>query len=304
MKYIRLISDAHMDVDFQFAYPRVRRQHDALAAAMELIWEPEATPEDHDSALVLAGDLWEGLNILKKKYGDGRTWIERVAARFKYVIFVLGNHDYWHGNLTRVPMKVRDLLSNLDLHNVFFLEKDAVVLDQVKFVGATLWTDVNKGDPITALSVGYERQANNGFKDFQKIKVGPNFRRLHVNDLIGQHIQSKQFIFDNAFKDHPDQTLVVVTHMAPSYGSVAERYRTEAKRHHNHMYFSELGSEIAYSEIDYWLHGHTHHVIDYKLGDTRVLCNPRGYVGYGQNTSWDPCFRIGVDNVDENNGVR
>lgn len=301
MEFIRLISDIHLDVDFQHAYPRVRHQPDALAAAMEFIWEPEETPEDHDSTLVLAGDLWEKRRLFKYKYKDGRTWLERQAARFKYIIILLGNHDYWGGRLDNTPALVRAHLKELNLPNVFFLEKDVVVLDQVKFVGATLWTDINRGDPVTALSVGIDRSGN-GFKDFKKIKVGPDYRRLHTNHLIGQHIQAKSFIFENAVKDHPDQKLIVVTHMAPSYGSVAERFRTEKSRQNNYMYFSELGNEIAYSEIDYWLHGHTHHVIDYTIGSTRVLCNPRGYVGYGQSTNWDPCFRFGVGH-DDNTGV-
>lgn len=303
MKYIRLISDLHLDVDFQYAYKAVQRQRDALVAAMDRIWEPENLPEDLDTTLVLAGDLWERLRLFKYKYRDGKTWLERVAPRFKYVVFNLGNHDFWHGRLDVVPGKVREHLKELKLDNVFFLEKNVVVLDQVKFVGATLWTDINRGNPVTALSVGIDRSGN-GFKDFKHIKVGPAYHRLHTNDLIGQHIQAKQFIFENAVKEHSDQKLIVVSHMAPSYGSIADRFRIESNRHNNHMYFSELGNEIAYSEIDYWFHGHTHHVIDYTIGNTRVLCNPRGYVGYGQNTCWDPCFRIGVQDDNEDIGVR
>ena len=35
-------------------------------------------------------------------------------------------------------------------------------------------------------------------------------------------------------------------------------------------------------QIKLWTHGHTHHEFDYMVGSTRVVCNPRGYVGYEQ----------------------
>jgi hypothetical protein len=33
-------------------------------------------------------------------------------------------------------------------------------------------------------------------------------------------------------------------------------------------------------EIVLWTHGHTHEDFDYMIGTTRVVCNPRGYVGH------------------------
>ena len=33
-------------------------------------------------------------------------------------------------------------------------------------------------------------------------------------------------------------------------------------------------------QIKLWMHGHTHEDFDYVLGETRVVCNPRGYVNH------------------------
>jgi len=35
-------------------------------------------------------------------------------------------------------------------------------------------------------------------------------------------------------------------------------------------------------QIKYWQHGHHHNESDYMLGETRVVCNPRGYIRYEQ----------------------
>jgi hypothetical protein len=58
--------------------------------------------------------------------------------------------------------------------------------------------------------------------------------------------------------------------------------------HMNGAYHSDL-SEIMLdnTHIKLWTHGHTHHCFDYVIGETRVVCNPRGYDGY-EDTGWDP----------------
>ena len=37
---------------------------------------------------------------------------------------------------------------------------------------------------------------------------------------------------------------------------------------------------IRQYQIDLWIHGHIHDAADYRLYDTRIVCNPRGYTGY------------------------
>ena len=59
----------------------------------------------------------------------------------------------------------------------------------------------------------------------------------------------------------------------------------------NGGYHSDLSKFILDNpQILLWTHGHTHEVLDYKLGETRIVCNPRGYEGdtYSENTGWDP----------------
>jgi hypothetical protein len=49
----------------------------------------------------------------------------------------------------------------------------------------------------------------------------------------------------------------------------------------NGGYASDLSEDILDNEnIRVWVHGHMHDPVDYKIGETRVLANPRGYVPY------------------------
>jgi hypothetical protein len=58
----------------------------------------------------------------------------------------------------------------------------------------------------------------------------------------------------------------------------------------NGCYYSDLVEFIMdRPEIVLWTHGHTHEDFDYMIGTTRVICNPRGYVGYEERADqWKP----------------
>jgi hypothetical protein len=69
-------------------------------------------------------------------------------------------------------------------------------------------------------------------------------------------------------------TDVVITHHMPSALSVHEKYTDDAL---NLFFLCEMDDVILDLKPKLWIHGHTHVPFDYKLGDTRVLCNPKGY---------------------------
>ena len=56
----------------------------------------------------------------------------------------------------------------------------------------------------------------------------------------------------------------------------------------NFCYYTELTEFILDRAPALWLHGHVHSSFDYMIGDTRVVCNPRGYVGNEVNPNFDP----------------
>ena len=286
MKYLRLTSDNHLDFDIDtFKRSRGKLLPEIRAAGeMAFLWLPPPMLEDLDTTMIVAGDIWTQKKFLTRKYNDGDSWMGKLSNQFKYVIFVLGNHDYWGANLSDEPLKVKQELANQKLTNVFLLERDTIIIDNIKFVGATLWTDFNKHD------LGVMMDAPNLMNDYKKIRYGGSYKKVNASNICQNHNESKSYIFSHALKDSIEQKLVVVTHMPPSIQSLEERYRLNHKNI-NHLYYSDLEKEIQKTEIDFWMHGHTHNLSNYKIGSTRVLANPRGYVSE-QSTGFDPNFRL------------
>jgi predicted phosphohydrolase len=291
MKYIRVFSDIHLDW-YAHGYTKVkypivdgRRMSEA-----DYLWYPKPMPEDLDTCLVIPGDIWSDNQAFEERYKNPDTWLRRMSKRFKYIVFVLGNHDYWGLSLQRAPEKAA-------LHgipNVHFLEQSSVVLDQVKFLGGTLWTDYKGGDPHITTAIPQIMVA-----DHTKITFGrdKNRRRLRVADLFEVHRQTKRYIANNAVRDTPEQKVVVVTHMAPSFQSVSPMYHTASDYIANFAYFSDLDKFVLQYQknIDLWFHGHMHNPCDYTIGSVRVLNNPVGYMS--ETTGYDPWLRIDVDTL-------
>jgi Icc-related predicted phosphoesterase len=210
-----------------------------------------------------------------------RDFLKRCSFQFPYVVYVAGNHEFYSG---KFHAGINYLKAECDkFPNVYFLEDDTKIINDVVFVGATLWTDMNRGDPLT------QAIAQESMNDFRVIRNDRNgFGKLRPIDVINRHIRSKQY-FQHVLDNHKDDRCVVVGHHSPSYQSVHPMYASDL--HLNGAYHSDLSEFILdRPQICLWTHGHTHHAFDYMIGDTRIVCNPRGYqsAGYSEETGWDP----------------
>ena len=104
MKYIRLVSDVHLDCDVKrFHESRLYDPNKNSSDEMSLLWFPEPMEGDEDTTLVLAGDMWFNRYFITRLFPDGESWLKKVSKMFKYVVLVLGNHDYWDCNLNYEP---------------------------------------------------------------------------------------------------------------------------------------------------------------------------------------------------------
>lgn len=263
LNYIREYSDLHLD-----RYVR----NDKLGVD---IWTPKELPTDNETALILAGDIWEGDRFIDHAE---KSWIKPLADRFHSIIIVLGNHDLWGENLTRVYKKIQNRLFDEGLFNVHLLQDSSITIDGTKFIGATLWTDFNKCDPFTLW------QAKQYMNDYRYIRVGPEYRKLLSDDIYKSHVHSRNYIFDNAKKDETCDKIVVVTHHSPSFQSLADQYKGDGFA--NGYYHSELGDQIVDSEIDWFFFGHTHSPMKYNIGNTVLINNAVGYFPF-ECTNYD-----------------
>ena len=244
--------------------------------------------------LILGGDICVARDIAQRDpYGvmgpDYRSnryhdFFQRCHDRFPHVIYIVGNHEYYHGDFGTSLAHIRDVLSYLPRLHV--LEKESVVIDDVTFLGGTLWTDMNQEDPDTLYRI------RDYMNDFRIIKDSRH--PVHYKDSEGKrHTREGRFSPEASVEEHramvkfvkesvdadPTGRYVVVGHHSPSRLSTHPQYADQTMV--NGAYSSDLDQFITdHPQIRLWTHGHTHHEFDYQVGSCRVMCNPRGYHGH------------------------
>ena len=253
----------------------------ALASDLHLEFgDCEFTNTENAEVLLLSGDILvaedlrdDDSNNLLGEGTKSQRWHEffqRCSNLFPHVIYILGNHEHYHGNFSRTLRKLRERFAYLP--NVHILERETLVIDDVTFIGGTLWTDMNNCDALTLYHM------KTMMNDFRIIWYEAKGRKFRPEDAFEEHIKMKQYI-STVVEGRPDDKFVVVGHHAPSKLSIKPKYADDHIM--NGGYSSDLSEFIMdRPQIRLWTHGHTHDDFDYTVGETRVVCNPRGYVGY------------------------
>lgn len=208
--------------------------------------------------LILAGDIGS--------YKSHLPFIKDCASKYK-VLYVLGNHEFYGYTLK----EVRDFWKSVELENFYFLDNSSVIIDGIKFIGSTLWTNFDNENPFVIMD------AYSKITDYKKIIASDNSDFISPYDILEEFKESIDFI-KKEIDITADFKKVVITHHAPSVESVNEKYlQNYHNLKNNYYYTSDLDNLILYSDISLWIHGHMHTSSDYILGDTRVICNPHGY---------------------------
>lgn len=246
---IRLFSDLHLD-------GRVYR----------------FTPQAHDplAVLVLAGDMGG--------FRQDATFIAAAASQFKYVLFVAGNHEFYGGDYDIVKKFWHGVDDDID--NFFFMDNRVKVVDNVRFLGTTLWTDMDRGNPLAAMDV--QRALN----DYYVISY--RHRTLRVADTVAFYNEAMRFLNKELVIPFKGET-VVISHHTPSWSLVTDVHRTSGVNAGFHSNSDHL--MFAY-KIDYWLYGHTHVTLSRKINDTHVISNQRGYAG--EDSGFDDAFWLDI----------
>ena len=239
--------------------------------------------------MVVAGDIsndvWETSN-----------WIVELRNRFPTVVFVAGNHDFYNLGFhkTRViptrewakkwptPSNVLEIYDHytrwFKAHDVHFLHRNAVELNGVQFVGATGWHDFQAGYPLSVDSQihAWKRYISDS-RHINWNSVVPYETVLEASqadaDAIAQNVANN------------DLPKVIVTHHIPHRNCVVFKPDPIWNALNGSFCNTKL-EEIQNSNIKAWCFGHTHYQWDKQIGDTRYLCNPRGYPN--ENNHWQP----------------
>jgi len=227
-----------------------------IASDLHLEFSDIALDASAADIVVLAGDIHEGA-----------AGIEWAKARFAQpVIYVAGNHEFYNGEIGAVTAAMKAAAAG---SNVQVLDDEAVEIAGIRFLGSVLWTDFDLNGE-TAKATAFER-CKKLMPDFKIVSYGTEI--FTPEDTIMIHGQSRGWLGDQLAEAHDGPT-VVVTHHAPHRGSLAPQYVDDPV---SAAFVSDLEAMILEAGPALWIHGHTHTSFDYKVGPTRVVCNPRGY---------------------------
>nr|WP_241020408.1 metallophosphoesterase [Burkholderia sp. Ac-20345] len=261
---------------------------------------PDAIPHADADLVVLAGDI--------HNHAEGLRWAAETFDPEVPVIYVPGNHEYYDGEFGALETAMRDAAQALD--NVHYLNNDVYVDPAQRFrvLGTTLWADFSlfgADEASLASSIEAGLRVMLDFKGLIQV-TWPHDAALHAApgtperdfspaDAIALHRRSRAWLEAQLATPFAGQT-IVVTHHAPHRRSLAERYAEDLA---SAGFVTDM-AELVQPPVNLWLHGHTHTSFDYVAdGDTRVVCNPRGYIhrrtGELENTAfaWDKVVELG-----------
>ncbi len=224
-------------------------------------------PAQASDVMILAGDISVGLG--------GIAWAETVFTC--PVIYVLGNHEYYGQDMDALDHRVQQRVAGT---HITLLRDSVTVINGVRFIGATLWTDFE----LFGTSLESAHHARYGMNDYKVISKDGG--TLKPSDTRALHRASRAYLERTLAEPFAGKT-VVVTHHAPSPKSVAPRFKDDP---FTPCFASDLESLVAASGAALWIHGHVHDSFDYTLGQTRVVCNPKGYHGE-ESARESPPFR-------------
>lgn len=225
--------------------------------------------------LALLGDVCEVCNI----YRIGE-FFEFVSKNWDHVLYIPGNHEFYGSVLKRALHDLNEYLTSYK--NVVIMDNEVVTIDGCRYIGSTLWSDMEKGNPLTMLAC---KDLINDYRYISRMQ-GRTPVKITPEDTIGFFDANVHYI--NKILEISDAPYnVVLTHHAPSYQSVSPRFKGNAS---NGAFVSNLDEFILDRPISVWAHGHTHSTKDYMIGDCRIVCNPLGYARelYKNDSAYQP----------------
>ena len=265
---IQLLSDLHLEV-----HPHYR-----------------PTPAPDADLLVLAGDIGSyqaGSQLVGEDFG-----LERFSPLLGWpvpVLYVPGNHEYDNLDFDEAHARLRASCTRL---GISWLERERLVIDGVRFLGTTLWTDFDALGEGASDPAGLLKQREKAFRaaDFYLQKTGTTragepVRAPHWRTL---GLESQQWLRHQLAQPF-DGTTVVVTHFAPSLLSADPRYgRTPGTA----GFCNALDELLPLAQL--WLHGHLHCQHDYLANGCRVVANTLGYAAKGEQKGFRETLTLTV----------
>lgn len=241
---------------------------------------------DECDVVVLAGDIGSGFLSL--------PWIEKkILGEGKRAVMVAGNHEFYtQGKGKRfIDDHYSDLFEKCLARGIDFLQDSSLEMDGIRFLGCTMWTDFN----LHRCRDRSMRTAHDGMNDYEWILgsrlMGDGSYRLDPTEILERNFDSVVFL-ERKLREPFEGKTIVVTHHAPLGESIDPRQVRDPLAP---AYASELVQFFGQDHSpDLWIHGHTHHPVDYTRDDTRVLSNPYRRHGKDRHPRFDDSLVLEV----------
>jgi Icc-related predicted phosphoesterase len=235
--------------------------------------------------VIVAGDTCEG--VLR-----AFEHLRRLVPIHIPIVMVLGNHEYYRRFIPDELAVARTLALEFNIH---LLENDTVALSSgtrggaiVRFIGATLWTDyrifgeANLGVVMNACADAMNDHRRIGWQK-------QPWRRFRPREAALMHEQSRAYL-ETTLATSFDGPTVVVTHHAVHWSSVSAQFHND---HVTAAFVSDLSGLIETYQPELWVNGHVHNSSDYRIGNTRIVCNPHGYGN--ENPMFDGALTLDIN---------
>lgn len=256
---IHLLSDLHHEF---FRRPADRRLIPGYSR-----WKC-GIPDTEADVIVLAGDIDGGTK--------GVEWAISEAERLKKpIIYVPGNHEYYGFDLIHTLERMRELSHNT---GVTVLNNQMVEIDDIRFLGSTLWTDYSV-DPKTSQSDAMSK-VGLAINDHRLIKCRDN--RLTTVDALTLHNESRKWLEEMLAVPYSGKT-VVITHHGPSPACQHPDYGLSAI---STSFYSDLDRLVEMADL--WVYGHTHANMRTTVFGTPLISNQFGYSQVEYCHNFDP----------------
>ena len=167
------------------------------------------------------------------------------------VVYVPGNHESYHRAWGWIDDELKIL--SQECPNLHVLQDGIATINGQRFLGCTMWY------PKTFAAHTYKES----FSDFFAIEKG-------FDNIFKQNKKSDRFLWKNVQKGD-----IVVTHHMPTPKATPERFKFSDI---NDFFVYNMENLIVEKEPAIWFFGHTHTSYDDKINNTRLVCNPFGYL--------------------------
>jgi len=281
---IRLASDLHLE--FHQDYFKTGGYEYALALLNDIL---KPLPTDKKTVLILAGDI-----LLIKNISDYGHFFKIISERFETVLWIFGNHEWFKNKIK--PERMQEIKEKMSIYgNIHILNNETFENEHYHFIGTTLWSDIKKGDYLTAqdvVAVSYD------FKKIDFLEKG-HYSKLRPRHVTKMFMDNEKFIQAELLKiKSSKKAKVVITHHPPTEKAITDRMKLTPD------FWSDFG-DVKFSYLvehdivpDLWVHGHVHEKQDIKEGDLNIISNARGYddvTSSGEsmlNKDYDPSFML------------